>query len=172
MQLEYRPAVPADLDAIMALVSAAIEAMEREEIHQWDEIYPSRAVFAADIAAGTLILGFAEGHLAVLFALSQESDPAYDSAAWLHPERPYLVLHRLCVAPAMQGCGVASQTMRYIETLLRAKGAASLRLDVFTQNPRALALYQRMGFRQTGEAVWRKGQFLLMEKVILPPGND
>lgn len=42
----------------------------------------------------------------------------------------------------------------------------SIRLDVFTQNPFALRLYEKTGYRKTGTADWRKGKFILMEKVL------
>ena len=44
---------------------------------------------------------------------------------------------------------------------------SSIRLDVFTKNPRAVKLYENAGYSYAGDAYFRKGKFLLMEKLIL-----
>ena len=74
------------------------------------------------------------------------------------------MLHRLCVNPKFQNQGVAKKTLIYIEEQLRNAGTKAIRLDVFTQNPYALKLYEKAGYHKTGTADWRKGRFLLMEK--------
>lgn len=56
--------------------------------------------------------------------------------------------------------------MKHIEAELRQCNIEAIRLDVFSENPYALKLYQNMGFIKTGHADWRKGRFYLMEKYI------
>lgn len=51
-----------------------------------------------------------------------------------------------------------------MEEELNAIGIHSIRLDVFSQNPHALKLYDSMGYARTGYADWRMGRFYLMEK--------
>lgn len=45
-------------------------------------------------------------------------------------------------------------------------GNSSIKLDAFTQNPIALSLYEKLGYKVKGYADWRKGKFVLMEKVL------
>ena len=166
MDLTYNRAALSDLEAVMALVSAAIDNMELHGIRQWDSVYPSRSDFQRDIEAGNLTLGVAGGQLCVIYALNQECDDAYAKAQWQYQGDRFAVLHRLCVAPEMQGQGIAKAALCHLEKTLRAEGCCAVRLDVFTENPFALRLYAHHGYRQTGTADWRKGRFLLMEKLL------
>ena len=166
MTIAYRPARPEDLDEIMALIRAAIENMERRGIHQWCEYYPTRDDFAQDIAGGALRAGVVDGRIALIYALNHDCDAEYFACSWAQPERPWLVLHRLCVHPDFQGGGLAGQALRRIFREARDSGARSLRLDVFSQNPAALHLYTKAGFAPTGHADWRMGRFIIMEKLL------
>ena len=58
--MHYRLAEEQDIDSICNLIKYAIAEMERNNIHQWDEIYPAKEDFlddhvdASDIFAGAL----------------------------------------------------------------------------------------------------------------------
>ncbi len=166
MTIDYRLANVNDLEEINLLVQKAISKMEDNDIHQWDELYPTKEDFANDIKNGDLYAGIIGSEIAVVFALNQESDEDYKNGTWAYPERAYFVLHRLCVNPAFQNRGVAAKTMQYIEEMLRNKEIQAIRLDVFSKNPYSQRLYARAGYVQTGTADWRKGRFYLMEKYI------
>ncbi len=166
MKIEYQSATPNNLNEIMLLVKNAILTMENNHIHQWDEIYPTAEDFAEDIRQGCLYIGISEGKIAVVFALNQLCDEAYQYGSWQYPDREFYVVHRLCVNPLFQHQGVAKQTMLFIEEKLRAEGIAAVRLDAFSNNPSALKLYSHMGYSRTGYAHWRKGRFYLLEKYL------
>ncbi len=55
------------------------------------------------------------------------------------------------VSPAGRGRGVGDLLMRAVEDWARGVGAATLRLSVVEGNTNARALYERSGFRATGE---------------------
>lgn len=165
-QVRYRKGTPADLDDICSMIRDAVAEMEQSGIHQWDEHYPTREDFEADIADGNLTTGYADGQLAVIYVLSRECDPEYAKADWSNATGRYFVIHRLCVSPKFQHRGIAGQTLLQIETEAGSLGADSLRLDVFSQNPFALQLYMHAGYHRTGSADWRMGLFYLMEKVL------
>ena len=169
MKLQFRPAQANDLPEICALIRAATDAMARQGIFQWDELYPTDADFRRDLEMECLHVGAVDGRITVVYALNRECDPEYETGQWTCGG-DYLVLHRLCVHPALQRRGVARRTMARVESQAAAMGARSLRLDVFTQNPGALRLYIGCGFQQTGHADWRMGRFLLMEKAL--PGAN
>lgn len=164
--MNYRPAETTDLGAICALISSAIAEMERADIHQWDDIYPTKEDFLNDIIKKTLYVGTIDDDIAVVYAVNKDADEQYANGTWAYPDSEYCIIHRLCVNPKYQNRGVARETLGYIETTLRKNGTESIRLDVFTENPYALKLYRGNGYREVGTAHWRKGTFLLMEKPL------
>ena len=166
MNITYRKANMSDLDAIHSLSQRAVENMIESGIYQWDELYPTRDDFKADIEKNQLYAGIAEDHIAVVFVINKEYDPEYNDAAWHYKGDNFRVIHRLCVNPDFQRSGIARRTMLHIEALLKSQGVKSIRLDTFTQNPRALGLYESLGFLKTGYADWRKGRFVLLDKII------
>ena len=166
MNLTYRKATFDDLDNICNLLRRAIENMNNSGIHQWDELYPSREDFETDIANSHLYVGETDGKIAVIFVINKISDPEYADADWSYIGENYRVIHRLCVESDFQRCGIAKSTMIYIENLLKSQGIAAIRLDTFTKNPRALGLYESLGFIKTGYVDWRKGRFVFLEKII------
>ena len=162
--MNYRLAEESDINAICTLISSAIEEMERNNIYQWDNIYPTREDFLSDIIKKTLYVGAIDDDIAVVYAINKDADEQYANGAWAYPKSDYSIIHRLCVNPRYQNRGVASETLKHIEATLRMSGAESIRLDVFTENPYALKLYRGNGYTEVGTAHWRKGTFLLMEK--------
>ena len=166
MELEFRRAGTDDLDALVALYGAAAQDMREKGIDQWDEYYPDREILAEDVESGDMTLGLLDGHLACAYVVNREYDPEYELGAWEHTEGDFCVLHRLCVNPEMQGQGLARQTMARMEKTARDQGFDSVRLDVFSQNLHAQRLYERLGYRRTGEVRFRKGIFYLMEKKL------
>lgn len=166
MQISFRKAEMADLGEVYRLVKDAAAHMEEHNIMQWDELYPTREDLLTDIEKNQLTVGVVEGTIVVIYVLNQESEAEYENGNWQQPDEPYYVIHRLCVRPAFQNKGIGRQTLLQIEKTLRDSSIHAIRLDVFTQNPFALRLYERLGYEKTGYADWRKGRFLLMEKYI------
>lgn len=166
MDIVYRQGSMADLPDIETLVAEAVAQMEAHGIHQWDDLYPVREDFQKDIAEKNLYVGHVNGDLVVVYALNRECDAEYENGQWKDASKPFCVLHRLCVSPGYQNQGVAGKTMAHLEQEAKADGTAAIRLDVFTENPYALKLYQHCGYEKTGRANWRKGAFDLMEKYL------
>ncbi len=166
MNIQYRQAKAADLDGIAALAGQAAARMVSQGIDQWDELYPIREDFEQDIIRGQLTVGMLGDEIAVIYTINGEYEPEYESAKWKDPDKPFCILHRLCVNPLFQNQGIARRTMEHIEQEAAAKGIRAIRLDVFSQNPHALKLYRNRGFEEVGTARWRKGLFYLMEKYL------
>ena len=162
--MEHRKATIADLDTAFSLIRDAITEMDRNDIPQWDTLYPTKEDLRQDIENGTLTFVFLEDQPAAIYVLSTECDDAYHACAWEEPDDTACVLHRFCVSPAFQHRGVGSAVLSMAENEAVESGFVSMRLDVFTRNPFALRLYEKAGYRQRGFADWRKGRFLLMEK--------
>jgi len=96
-------------------------------------------------------------------------DPLWDGLDWSSAGEPPIAVHRLMVDPSQQGRGLAKALMLHAEDVARAKGCRSIRLDTFLHNPAAMALYPRLGYRRTGTAMMRKGEFVGFENCYVPP---
>lgn len=166
MQINFRKATLDDSNEICGLVSNATAHMIGQNILQWDELYPTAEDLREDIEKGQLYAGLAENRIVVIYVLNQECDPQYKNGNWQRPDAAYVVIHRLCVHPDFQNKGIAKAALLHIEKSLRTAGIPSIRLDVFSENPYALKLYEGLGYAKTGHADWRKGRFFLMEKYL------
>lgn len=166
MELVYRKAVTSDLDTVCTLVAAAVAHMDEQGINQWDEVYPSREVLSGDIERGELYVGLSAESAAVIYVVNTDTDEQYANGKWSYNGGDFAVIHRLCVSPAFRHKGLAGKCLEHIEDELRAAGTKAVRLDVFTENPYALRLYENHGYKTVGRAHWRKGEFLLMEKLL------
>lgn len=164
MDIEFKKANADELGEIFEIYTAAIRLMDSQGIYQWDEIYPDKNILSEDIKKGELFVGRSEGMIVSAYAISDEFDDGYKNGKWEFD--CFQVIHRLCVSPEFQGIGVGEATVRHIEKSLAEKGVKSIRLDAFTQNTKAVKMYNRLGYKTVGFADFRKGKFILMEKPI------
>ena len=159
-------ATAVDKPEILLLFQRAVEHLNASGIAQWDAVYPHASNVEEDIQKGQLYLMRADGRIAGVITLNQSFDPEYQKAKWTYQGNDFAVIHRLCVSPDVQGRGVGTRIMRMAEAMLAENGIQSVRLDCFSQNSHSQRLYEKLGYRTVGEAVWRKGLFYLMEKNI------
>jgi len=161
-----RPANSVDAAALLSLVRDCVAAMRAAGIEQWDEVYPNAETIARDLKASTLhVLDDGTGIVASI-TIDQNLDPLWLGMGWTAESEPAAAVHRLMVHPLQQGRGLAKQLMLHAENVARAQGCRSIRLDTFLQNPAAMALYPRLGYRRTGTAMMRKGEFVGFEKLM------
>lgn len=139
-----------DSEVAWQLIQSCKAALAMRGIAQWDEQYPTPATVAADIANARLFLLLSTGRCVGLVTLDASADPAYATIPWTMLE-PALVVHRLCVDPLCQGKGFGGCLMDFAERHATQEGFASIRLDAYSGNPGAVALYRRRGYRQAGE---------------------
>jgi ribosomal protein S18 acetylase RimI-like enzyme len=169
LELAIRPADLSNLDDILPLLAACIEEMRGRGIEQWDELYPTRDTFAADVAAGTLYAAWLDtGALAGIFTLDEHQSPEWAAVPWTILGVRTAVVHRLMVEPRYQGQGIARQLMRFAECEAAGARFEAIRLDAFSLNPQALRLYQALGYRDAGSGTMRKGVFRCFEKRLGP----
>lgn len=166
MNLTFRSGSNEDLPQIMELIQRAIRHMEEQGIMQWDDLYPMEEDFALDIREGQLFVGMRDETIVVVYTINHQCDEEYKNGRWKEPEKPFAVIHRLCVDPVVQHAGIAWQTMHHIEETAKRRGIQAIRLDVYSKNPAARKLYQKCGYQEVGTAQWRKGKFYLMEKYL------
>lgn len=162
----YRLAEESDIDDICKLIKAAICNMEKQDIFQWDDVYPEKEDFLADIQNQQLYVGVLDDDIAVVYTVNEECEKEYQNGRWKCPDCKFRIIHRLCVDPIYQNRGIAKNTLSHIEKELHKQNVSAIRLDVFSENPFALSLYLNAGYERVGFADWRKGRFYLMEKLL------
>jgi ribosomal protein S18 acetylase RimI-like enzyme len=155
-----------DLAAIVNLTAACVAHMLAHGIEQWDEIYPGAENILSDIAAATLHVLCVDDAIIGCVTVDDHADPPWQNLVWSAPGEPFAAVHRLMIHPSQQGRGFAMKLMDHAETLARSRQCRAIRLDTFTQNPGALALYEKLGYCRTGTAMMRKGLFVGMEKLL------
>jgi ribosomal protein S18 acetylase RimI-like enzyme len=124
-----RPAVPADLDALVALerASFATDHLSRRQYGKHLRS-ASAAVLAAVDASGLL------GKAVVFFR--SNSDIAR--------------LYSIAVADAARGRGLGEALLTAVEGAAQRYGARRMRLEVRQDNAAAIRLYERLGYRRFG----------------------
>lgn len=152
---------------ILELISACVQALRKQELDQWDEIYPAQEIVRNDVSAGSVYVLERNGFCVAAITLNHEQDPAYKTIHWQGRE-PVLVIHRLCVHPAHQGKGIASRLMDFAEQYAKQNAYASIRLDAYTRNSVSVSLYRRRGYQESGQVYLarRAAPFYCFEKVV------
>jgi GNAT superfamily N-acetyltransferase len=155
-----------DIEDLVALVRACIDHMRSQSIEQWDEVYPVRAMIEWDVGSGTAFVARRDGDVVGSLVLNEYQDPEYAEVPWQFTEGAAAVVHRLMVHPLAEGQGLAQVLMNFAEERALDSGHRMIRLDAFTENPRALRLYERLGYRTAGKVRFRKGDFQCFEKQL------
>jgi ribosomal protein S18 acetylase RimI-like enzyme len=163
--LEIVKVISAELDSVMTLVNDAIQDMEKVGIYQWDEVYPDKAVLAADVAAEQLYCVKSDGTLVGIIALNEIQPSEYRNIHWDDIGHS-LIIHRLCIKPSFQGKGLAKLMVQFAEEYAKEHGCSSIRLDAFTNNKKALGLYDSSHYYRRGIVRFRKGDFYCYEKAV------
>lgn len=157
-----------DIDKILGLCKACSLNMMNNSIDQWDDVYPNREIFLNDINSDSLYLAVSDEREEIMacIVLNEDQDPEYGDIGWKYEKERSAVIHRLMVHPNYEGKGIARELTRYVEQSAKEAEYASIRLDVFTKNLRAIKFYQSLGYEVVGKVVFRKGEFYCCEKLI------
>lgn len=153
--MEFRRAEPGEFEAVRRFYWDIIDEMEGTKYDPlWRKgVYPSDEYLRGALAKGELYLLADGGGIAACVILNNEYNPGYEGLPWkvdAPAERVYMI-HALGVDARRQGQGVGGRVVD--ECLARAKslGAMCMRLDLFTGNEPAEALYKGRGFYFIGE---------------------
>lgn len=154
------------LSDVMILIKEAIIKMNNNGIDQWDEIYPTKEIIKRDLRKKYAYGYFENNELSGYVAINEEYFPEYDEIVWVINKRKFLITHRLCIKPDKQGKGIAKQLINFTEKYAKDNNYSSIRLDAFSKNPKALQLYENLGYHKAGTVQFRKGLFICFEKEI------
>jgi ribosomal protein S18 acetylase RimI-like enzyme len=163
--MRIRPACIEEVDVLHGILTEAVRRLHEQGIAQWDEIYPDKQALARDIENREMHVIEQDGRVAGFIVINEDQPPEFAAVQWTYPGRA-LVVHRLTIAPACQNRGMATLLMDFAEETAAVRGYNCIRLDAFTRNPSALALYENRGYRKAGTVCFRKGEFCCYEKAI------
>jgi ribosomal protein S18 acetylase RimI-like enzyme len=131
--LNLRPASEHDREFLFALHRATMRDLI-EQTWGWDEAW-QRAEFERRLEEYSVSV------------IESGSHPV--GSLWLEQRPDSLYIHDLQVAPPRQGRGVGTAVIESVIEQGAGRGLPIV-LSVLTANPRALRLYERLGFRVTG----------------------
>jgi len=151
---------------VLSIIEKATAVMQRQGVDQWDDIYPNIEIISQDLQAATGFGYFESSSLAGYIVINEISSPEYDQIKWMQNDKPFLVIHRLCVDPDFQNRGIGKNLIGFAEHLANIKNYDSIRLDAFSKNPISLKLYDQLGYRRVGAVEFRKGTFVCFEKIL------
>ena len=115
-----RPATHSDVERMDEICEAAKAAMRNMGIDQWQDGYPNRACWEADVDDGfAYVAETDEGTIAGMFALvtnaeTRDPEPSYGKidGAWLTSTASYAVVHRVGVARRAEASPARCSTSR------------------------------------------------------------
>jgi ribosomal protein S18 acetylase RimI-like enzyme len=143
------PAVPSDLETLIAFRDEAARWLAARGIDQWSSAWPSDDLMAEgmlrNIRAGeTFILWDDDGTPAATITVDRWANPDL----WNEAERaePALYVHKLTVARAYAGRALGAELLDWAGSQAAREGATWLRLDVWTTNEELQRYYLRHGF--------------------------
>ena len=146
-----RPAAPADVDAVAAIVQAAyahyIPRLGRKPAPMEDD-------HAAQIAAGCTWVAELEAQLVGVLVLV----PAHD----------HLLIENVAVDPARRGQGLGTALLRFAETECRRRRLPELRLYTNQKMVENIAMYARHGYTETGRAAEAGFERVFFSKPVTP----
>lgn len=143
--MEFKKATLLELDDILVLYDNARRFMrETGNLTQWQNGYPNKNLIAEDIKKGQLYILEDNGEISAVFVYFKGVEPDYEQidGKWLN-DKPYGVLHRICVAK--KGNGIAAKCFEF--AYLDCK---NLKIDTFPDNKIMQHTLEKNGFVRCG----------------------
>lgn len=144
-----------DIDRITAIFAEARGTIAKLGINQWQDGYPTREIACEDLELSRSYVCEADGEVLATFVLQEGGDANYDvikEGKWLsgNYSRDYLAVHRVAIAVASRGRGIASQMIEYALDYARERGLNSLRIDTHEGNVVMRRMLEKNGFSACG----------------------
>lgn len=149
MSLSIREAEPGDYEELSRLMTDAYQEFAENLGEDWEGYRDELADIARRAARGTQLVAENAGHLVGTVSYYPPQDQA-SADEWSWWPKGYAYLRALGVHPRARGRGVGrALTLACVERA-RADGAAGIALNSVSIMPAATALYEGLGFRETG----------------------
>jgi len=149
-----RKAAEKDIPSVVTVYEAVHTAEEegRAVIGWVRSVYPTKKTAEAAFARGDLFVMEDGGRIVGAAIINRMQCDGYETGAWQYPAKDHevMVLHTLVIDPAEAGHGFGRAFVGFYEAYARQNGCRALRMDTNARNARARAMYQKLGYRETG----------------------
>jgi len=145
-----------DIEKIIELTKSCAKLMISKGIYQWNEHYPNKEAFMADVTRDELHVLEIGKEIAGTIVVSNLMDEEYIPIKWLTESNKNLYVHRLAIDPEHQGNGYAQKLMDFAEQFAIDNNYTSIRLDTFSQNKRNQKFYELRGYKRLGDIYFPK----------------
>jgi len=145
-RLFFRRAVPADVDAIVALVNSAYRGKSSRSGWTTEaDLLDGQRTDAEEIAH---LIGASDS----LILLCLRDEEIIGSVHLEKVDAATAYMGMLVIQPVLQGQGLGKQFIREAEQVARAEwGTARMQIQVITLREELISYYERRGYRRTGE---------------------
>ncbi len=156
-----------EISRCFQILNSARDFQREQGFVQWPDGYPPRSAIEEDVRAGKGYVIKADGEIACYMYIGLDGDPAYPAikGAW-HSDLPYVVIHRLAMAPEFRNKGLSAQAFRLIECFCKDVGISNLRIDTDEKNVRMQHILTKIGFRYCGTVIQGGGDRLAFDKQL------
>lgn len=170
-KLTLRSTRESDLPAVMQIIAAAQTDFCERGIDQWQNGYPNEQVIRGDMARGESYVAMRGEQVVATVMITFEPDPNYVTiydGAWLVTEpRLYVTIHRIAVAIAERGQGIAEWIVEQTERMCRQRGADNLRIDTHRDNRAMQRVAEKCAMTHCGTILLSDGaERLAYEKIM------
>lgn len=153
----------------MGLIDQAKAFLKSQGIDQWQKGYPDMACIQRDVEYGKeYFMADANGDIAAYMCIDFDGEPAYDDlkGSWLTPEPDYVVVHRLAVASALRGRGLAAKAFALVQEMGMERGVRSIRVDTDEDNIIMKRVLNTSGYTYCGTICFDNSVKIAYEKII------
>ena len=147
-------AKPEDLPGIEKLYNDCTYVMNQNKIFQWDDKYPNSEMFKSCIEDEGQFVFVVNDKIIGSVVLDEFQSEEWSALEWKYNDGEQLVIHALAIDPASQGKGYGQKALDLCEKYAISLSYDAMRLDAFSENPAALKLYEKNGYRKVGTVVF------------------
>ena len=157
-----------ELDNIMKMYKSCVSGMIKNGIDQWDETYPDNKTIFEDLDNQSYYVVEEKKEIIGGINIDKNQDKTYLDINWEDKTNSFLVVHRLAVKEEFWNKKIGKDLMLFAENLVIKKGLNSIRLDTYSNNPKAMEFYRRLGYRKLGSINLKpnKNEYYCFEKII------
>ena len=164
-----RKAHKKDLNEIMNMYNSCVCGMMKNNIDQWDSSYPNKEIIRLDLEASTYYIAEIEKEIVGGINIDRKQDKTYLEIDWEDESDAFLVVHRLAVKEEFWSRKIGKKLMLFTEELVKRHRLKSIRLDTYSDNPKAIDFYEKLGYTKLGAINLKpnKNEYYCFEKIIL-----
>lgn len=155
----FRKAVKNDLDQIENIVKIVVPMLNAEGNFQWNDTYPLRSDFEADIKQDTLWVAIYNDLVIGVAAITTDQPEEYSDIG-MNIKEPSIVPHRIAANPNYKGLRIAENFILIAEKIAKEKGLNCVRIDTNIKNDRMQHVIKKLQFEYKGTISFRNNNKL------------